>query len=174
MYDRFEEATGPSAHLDPHEEEIETLDLLESRVQTATLPVGAPEAYELFCDMAAVRNWVSVVSSVRILEETRAGRAARVAFVARLEGASIGYTLHYRYYDHEMKVTWTTAPGSTTRVVGRAYFLPLGETASLMHYELSLDLPAGALPTWDDPFFSSNAASAIVNDFRDYIHRRVK
>jgi hypothetical protein len=43
-----------------------------------------------------------------------------------------------------------------------------------MHYELSLELPAGALPSWEDPFFNANAASAAVNDFRDYIERHVK
>lgn len=176
MFDRFEDtATEPHARIDPaDEEEIETLDLLESRVQTATLPVGADEAYDVFCDVHSIRNWVPVVSSVRVLEREPTGRAARVAFLARLEGASIGYTLNYRYYDQDLKVTWTTARDASTRVVGRAYFLPLGDRASLMHYELSLDIPPGSLPTWDDPFFNANAASAVVNDFRDYIHRKIQ
>jgi ribosome-associated toxin RatA of RatAB toxin-antitoxin module len=172
MFDR-DDATEPFSRMSA-EEEIETLDLLESRVQTATLPVSARDAYELFCDVQSIRNWVSVVSSVRVLERHASGRAARVAFMGRLEGASIGYTLQYRYFDSELKLTWTTARSSSTRIVGRSYFLPLGDTASLMHYELSLDLPAGALPTWEDPFFSANAASAVVNDFRDYIHRKIR
>jgi uncharacterized membrane protein len=174
MYDRNDATEPIYPHRGGDEETIETIDLLESRTQSATLPVGAAEAFNAFCDVQTVGHWVSVVSSVRILEKNERGRATRVAFMARLDGASIGYTLTYKYDEEAFRVSWTTARGSTTRVVGNAYFLPLGENASLMHYELSLDLPAEALPAWADPFFNTNAASAVVNDFRDFINRKIK
>jgi hypothetical protein len=100
-----------------------------------------------------------------------AGRAKRAAFLARLTGASIGYTLHYRYDEANRICTWGTTPGSTTQISGRAQFLPLGERATLMQYQLKLDLPENALPPWEDPFYSGHAASVVLNDFREHVAR---
>ena len=61
------------------------------------LPVSADVAYEAFCDLAASPLWVSVVRSVRIVDRDEAGRAIRAAFLARLQHATIGYTLGYHY-----------------------------------------------------------------------------
>jgi uncharacterized membrane protein len=136
-----------------------------------TLPVPAGEAFETFCDLESTPRWVSVVQSVKLLARDASGRPTRAAFIARLEGASIGYTLSYSYDEARRRIAFTTAEGSTTAVSGHAEFMPLGDRACLVQYRLSLQLPAEALPEWEDPFFSGHAASVVMNDFRDYILR---
>lgn len=143
----------------------------EDDVASTTLPVSAREAYEAFCDVESSPRWVSVAKSVKVLAWNPAGRPRRAAFLARLERATIGYTLHYRYDELERVVTWSTPPGASTVVTGEARFMPLGDKACLMQYALRLELPGGALPPWEDPFFSGHAASVVMNDFRDFLIR---
>ena len=138
---------------------------------STSLPVNARKAYDAFCDIESAPRWVSVVKSVRILSWNAAGRAKRAAFLARLQNGSIGYTLHYRYNEREKIISWGTAPGSMTLVAGRAQFIPLGDRATLMQYQLTLELPEDALPPWEDPFFSGHATSVVMNDFREYVTR---
>ena len=109
--------------------------------------------------------------SVRVLGRNPGGRAARAAFIARLQNSAIAYTLFYRYDDAQRSVAWGTDPGSLTLVSGRAQFIPLGDRATLMQYQLVLELPDYALPPWEDPFFSGNATSVVMNDFREYVIR---
>jgi ribosome-associated toxin RatA of RatAB toxin-antitoxin module len=150
-------------------------DLASGQALAATLPVAASAAYEAFCDAEEIPRWLSVVQSARVLSRTPAGRPLRVAFVGRLQHACIGYALHYRHDDAQRVVSWGTAPGSLTLIAGRAQFIPLGERATLMQYQLAIDLAEGALPPWIDPFFSGHATSVVMNDFREYVlrvHRR--
>lgn len=138
---------------------------------STSLPVNVKQAWDAFCDVESSPRWVSVVKSVRILSWTASGRAKRAAYLARLQNGSIGYTLHYRYSERDKIVSWGTAPGSMTLVAGRAHFIPLGDRATLMQYQLTLELPEDALPPWEDPFFSGHATSVVMNDFRDYVTR---
>jgi uncharacterized membrane protein len=143
----------------------------EAEIVSSTLPVNVRDAYQAFCDAESQPLWVSVVKSVRVLSWNSTGRARRAAYLARLQNGSIGYTLHYRYNERERSVSWGTAPGSLTLVAGRAQFIPLGDRATLMQYQLTLELPEDALPPWEDPFFSGHATSVVMNDFRDYVTR---
>jgi hypothetical protein len=136
---------------------------------STSLPVNVRDAFDAFCDVEASPRWVSVVRSARVLSWTQTGRPKRAAFMARLQNGAIGYTLHYRYSERERIVSWGTAPGSMTLVAGRAHFIPLGDRATLMQYQLALELPEDALPPWEDPFFSGHATSVVMNDFRDYV-----
>lgn len=138
---------------------------------TTTLPIAAPQAYALFCDVAAVPSWMGIVRSVRIVEQTVGGLASRAAFLANLKGATIGYTLTYRYWPDRLAVAWSTASGASTLVAGRARFAPLGDSACLLHYELQLELPEGALPAWSDANYNGHPVSAVLADFRDYVNR---
>jgi uncharacterized membrane protein len=165
---------GPTQEVlvDPLEARLrKALDELGDAFVSTTLPMPARDAFEAFCDVEATPRWVSVIKSVKVVSWNPAGRPKRAAFLARLERASIGYTLHYRYDEYQRMVTWGTAPGSTTVVAGRAQFVPLGDRACLMQYQLELELPAEALPPWEDPFFSGHAASVVMNDFRDFVLR---
>jgi uncharacterized membrane protein len=140
-------------------------------ILSTSLPINAKKAWDAFCDIESSPRWVSVVKSVRVLSWTATGRPKRAAFLARLQNGSIGYTLHYHYNEREKSVSWGTAPGSMTLVAGRAQFIPLGDRATLMQYQLMLELPEDALPPWEDPFFSGHATSVVMNDFRDYVTR---
>jgi hypothetical protein len=148
-----------------------TRDFGDSEVLSTSLPIDADTAYEAFCRAEAIPSWLSIVQSVRVLSRTGAGRPTRAAFLGRLQNGTIGYTLFYRYREAERAVWWGTAPGSMTLVAGRAQFIPLGEHATLMQYQLALDLPEDALPDWSDPLLSGHTTSVVMNDFREYVIR---
>jgi uncharacterized membrane protein len=177
--DRTEEVLAGAADDAPGDEtrggadraDERTSDAPEEEMVSTTLPVPADEAYEVFCDVESSPRWVSVVSSVQVLERDAAGRTCRAAFLAQLEQATIGYTVTYAYDAARRRVTWDTVEGSPTVFAGRAEFVPLGDRACLIQYQLELVLPQDALPRWEDPFFSGHAASVVMNDFRDYISR---
>jgi hypothetical protein len=198
MFDRFDELSRSpfdgADSLDPTEEivladaadidDLPTVEADPSRLRalrdlrvgggemlSTSLPVNVKVAWDAFCDVESSPRWVSVVKSVRVLSWTGSGRPKRAAFLARLQNGAIGYTLHYQYNEREKAVSWGTAPGSMTLVAGRAQFIPLGDRATLMQYQLMLELPEDALPPWEDPFFSGHATSVVMNDFRDYVTR---
>lgn len=143
----------------------------EINALTTTLQVSPARAFELFCDLRRVPEWVSVIRSVQILGRDSSGYATRAAFLAGLERGSVGYTLRYKPRPAELTVTWESEPGGAVVVRGRAHFSSLGPEATLLHYQLQLSLPSGSLPSWGDPFFDGHAASAILSDFRDFVHR---
>lgn len=162
------DAPSPS-EVDPADERTDPhIDLL-----TTTLPVSAERAFELFCALQRAPEWVSVLRSVQILERDPRGYPQRAAFLAELERGTIGYTLRYRAYPEKLSLTWESEPDGAVIVCGRAQFSPLGPKASMLHYQLQLDVPSGALPAWGDPFFDGHAASAVIADFRDFVHRSV-
>ncbi len=156
--------------IDPTEEfTLATLELLKDSQLSVTLPVSAAMGYEVFCDVEQLPRWVSIVSSVQILESTPRGRVKRAAFMASLKGGALGYTLEYEYRNDERIVAWWTPDQPQMRVGGRAQFTPLGERACLMNYELFVDVPSGILNAWNDPYFDGHAPSAVLADFRDYL-----
>jgi uncharacterized membrane protein len=157
----------PSADDDPYGDRMDP----QIEILSTTVPVSAERAFELFCDLRRAPEWVSVVRSVQILAEDSRGYPTRVAFLAVLERATIGYTLTYRPNPDKLSVSWESEPDGSVIVRGRAEFSPLGPKASMLHYQLQLDVPAGTLPSWGDPFFDGHAASAVIGDFRDFVHR---
>jgi ribosome-associated toxin RatA of RatAB toxin-antitoxin module len=155
----------------PYPRVDDTVELDISQCLSASLPIGARTAYELFCEVETIPVWVSLVNSVRVLDKNALGRPERVAFLAELDRATIGYTLHYSYDEHDLIVSWQTPHDTMTRISGRVQFQPLGKRACLIQYTLNLELPEALLPTWEEPFVNGHAASAVINDFRDHIDR---
>lgn len=141
---------------------------LSSEVST-TLPVGAAVAYEIFSDVVETPRWLPVVQSAKVLERTESGRPAKVAFMGRLERGSLGYTLHYKYDDASLLVSWQTPESSGVLLAGEARFLPLSARACLMVYRLAMELPMSA--GWCDPSYEGHPASAVVADFREHLKR---
>jgi hypothetical protein len=141
-------------------------------VLTTTLNVDAPTAYARFCEIERLPSWLSIVHAAKILTRNDDGRPERVSFLAHMERATIGYTLTYTYAESQLRVGWTTDDDSGIGLSGSASFHALGDRGSLMNYELMLDMPN--LAAWEDPFFDSHAASAVVCDFRDYVKRAGK
>jgi uncharacterized membrane protein len=157
----------PAAPCLAHAGAVEPIEQQSAQL-ASTLPVPAGAAYTLFADPTRIPEWLSVVHSARVLVR-RLGRATRVAFLARMDRASIGYSLDYRYDDARLAVAWSTASDASIRVAGSALFEPLGARACLMRYRLELRTPR--LARWIDPFFDSHAGSAVVHDFREYLRR---
>jgi len=138
---------------------------------TIPLPRTADACYELFCDVGRIPEWLTVVRSAVITRRDRNERPREVAFLARLERATVGYTLTYRYRHSERWVCWATPEESSISVSGFAQFSPLGARSCLMTYSLALDLGDGRLPSWSDPLYEGHAASAAMTDFRDFVTR---
>ena len=136
---------------------------------SATLPVGAGTAYEVFADVAQTPRWLSVVQSARVIEADERGRPVRVAFLARMERATIGYTLHYQWDDDGLGVAWSTAADASVRIAGDVRFRALSARACLMHYRLTIELPFDA--GWINESFDGNAAAAVACDFREHLRR---
>ena len=139
-----------------------------SEVST-TLPVSAATAYEIFTDVVQTPRWLPVVQSAKVLERSVNGRPARVAFMGKLERGSLGYTLHYRYDDKNLLVSWQTPETSSVVLAGEARFMPLSPKACLMVYRLAIELPMTV--GWSDPAYEGHPASAVVADFREHLKR---
>jgi uncharacterized membrane protein len=135
------------------------------------LPRPAIACYALFCDVERIPAWLGVVRCVHVTRRDHENRAQDVAFLCRLERATIGYSCRYEYAVAERHVRWSTRPGTAIQVRGAATFHPLGAEACLMTYELDIDLGAPGLPAFCDPLFDGHAPSASLADFRDYVLR---
>ncbi|HWO18674.1 MAG TPA: hypothetical protein VNO30_07850 [Kofleriaceae bacterium] len=136
---------------------------------TTTLPLGASAAYEVFCDAAEIPRWLPILQSARVLMRDDAGRAARVAFMRRLERGSLGYTLTYRYDQERLTVGWSTLPSSNVRLTGEAQFVPLSPRACMMLYRIDLDLPIVDELLHGE--LDRHPASFAVAEFREHVRR---
>ncbi len=184
MFDRDDLPTRPYAALAPEPTQlairlpdgpVDCNDTLEEATPvpsglSTTLTIPAERAYQLFCDSERVPEWMAVVRSSRIVERTTDGRAQRTAFIARLERASVGYTLAYTYDDDALTLLWSTAKDASMFVAGRARFLALGPRACMMHYELELRSNT-SLPAWGDAMYEGHPASSVLSDFREFVGR---
>jgi uncharacterized membrane protein len=162
-----------AAHLEPLSPWTSADDELEAAPVTtevsATLPVGARTAFEAFADVAQTPRWLSVIQSARVVRTDADGRPRVAAFLARLERATIGYSLTYRFDPTDLTVGWSTPDGATVQIVGEVRFTPLSAKACLMHYKLSLDLPFES--EWSNASFGGNAAAAVASEFREHLRR---
>lgn len=162
----------PAAALAPlspwTDDEVVALSPQTTEVQ-ATLPVGAATAYAAFADLPGLPRWMSVVQSVRVVQADEAGRPKVAAFLARMERATIGYSLHYAWDPTDLQVWWTTPPGTSLRIGGDARFRPLSARACLFHYRLTLEVPLQA--DWANASFTGNAAAAVASEFREHLRR---
>ena|SRR5688500_9672673 len=136
---------------------------------SATLPVGAGTAFEAFADVARTPAWLSIVQSARVARTDDQGRPQVVAFLARLERATIGYSLQYRWDPARLAVAWSTPEGGSVLIAGDARFTPLSARACLLHYRLSLEMPFDT--EWANASFGGNAAAAVASEFREYLRK---
>jgi len=134
---------------------------------SATLPVGAGTAFQAFADVARTPRWLSVVQSARVVRGDAHGRPLLVAFLARLERATIGYSLEYRWDETDLTVAWSSPEGRSVHIVGDVRFTPLSARACLMHYRLAVELPFET--EWSNASFGGNAAAAVACEFREYL-----
>ena len=141
--------------------------LVVPEVFTVALPRPADACYELFCAIEIIPEWLRVVRTTVVTHRDRHGRARQAAFLARLQGATVGYSLLFRHRSMDRWLGWTTPDGSSITVLGSGEFAPLGDRSCLMTYSLLVNLPRGGLPGWGD----AHAASSTMIDFRDFVMR---
>jgi uncharacterized membrane protein len=165
-------ATTHREPLSPWTADDEEVDVETHPVTTevsATLPAGAGTAFEAFADIAQTPRWLSVVQSARVVRFDPTGRPLTVAFLARLERATIGYSLTYRFDPTDLAITWSTPDGASVRIAGDVRFKPLSARACLMHYRLSLEMPFET--EWSNASFGGHAAAAVASEFREHLRR---
>ena len=138
---------------------------------STTLPMNASSAYALFCDIQLIPEWLRIVQSVAVLGRDGRNRVTRASFVALLERGSLGYSLVYEYDASALSVEWRGTDGQLFQARGSAQFQPMGDRASLMHYDLAVEDDLHGFLNWQDPLYGGHPASAVVHDFRDYVKR---
>jgi uncharacterized membrane protein len=139
---------------------------------TVALPRPAWACYALFCAVERTPEWLSVVTTAIVVEREPDGSARKVAFLASLRRASIGYSCTYRYHDDERRISWSTSKRSSIVVRGMAQFHELSERSCLVTYALDVRV-AGGLPPFADSGFAAHASSATLADFRDFATRTI-
>jgi uncharacterized membrane protein len=139
---------------------------------SVTLARSAPVCYDAFCDLERTPEWLTILCSAVVIDRDRHDRPLRVAYLCRLDRATIGYTLTYRYEPDERRIAWSTSPSSSIIVRGSAHFQELSARSCLMTYALDLTLPE-RMPQFEDKGFSYHAASAVIGDFRDFVVRKL-
>ena len=137
-----------------------------------TIPRSAQTCHRAFCAVERTPEWLRILHSAMVTERDALGRARRVAFLMRLRHATVGYTLHYRYRERDLRVTWGTPLRSELRVHGYAQFSPLGDGSCLMTY--GLELRKRGLPAFADSHFEGHAPSAVMADFREFVLNAVR
>ncbi len=137
---------------------------------STTLPVSADWAYALFSDFERAPEWMSIIRMAHAFKKDPEGRVLSAAFIANLDHASLGYTLHYSYQDEAKTVSWSTSPNLSTQLSGTCSFRELGPNACLMHYEICRESES-ELPQWGDEMYQGHPASATLCEFRDFVNR---
>jgi len=169
MYERDEMPTQPYPALAAQSRTLEASPVPASCLSTS-LPIGADEAYRLMGQSERIPEWMAVVRSARTLTRYLDGRPERVAFIANLQRASMGYTLRYSYDDSNRQITWCTPPAASTRIRGQAIFAAMGPQACMLHYEIELQ-KSEHLPAWNDSTYNDHPASSVLSDFREFVQR---
>jgi uncharacterized membrane protein len=137
---------------------------------SVVLPRSADACYALFCDIERTPEWVPVLATAAVTDRGRGGRARKVAFQARLERATIGYSCVYRYDRGGRQIAWATPPRSGLGVRGMARFQPIADAACLATYALDVRVDEH-LPRFADPAYALHASSATLAGFRAFAER---
>jgi ribosome-associated toxin RatA of RatAB toxin-antitoxin module len=120
--------------------------------------VNAPPAtvYGVVVDFTAYPSWVADLKSVTVLSSDDQGRALEVEFRAAAFGRSSTYVLGYDYSSAPDLLSWSQVRSDlTTKLEGSYRFTDQGG-ATLVNYELEVDLLV-PIPG----FIKSRAASRI-------------
>lgn len=127
---------------------------------TESITVNAPAAtvYAVAIDFEDYPKWVNDLKSVTVLSRDEVGRGHEVEFRAAAFGRSSTYSLRYDYSRAPEALSWVQVRSDlTTRLDGTYRFEPSGN-ATVVHYELSVDLLV-PIPG----FIKSRAAQRIMS-----------
>ena len=109
------------------------------RIRVAASP---ERCFEVVIDFEQYPEWARDVKQATILSRDDAGRGSQVEYRAAGLGKSFHYTLHYDYSDAPESLSWKLVEGDMLRRLDGSYrFEPDGD-ATLVHYDLTVDLSA--------------------------------
>ncbi|MCB1039631.1 MAG: SRPBCC family protein [Acidimicrobiales bacterium] len=114
---------------------------MADRVTEQTTIAASPKVVmEILLDFPRYPEWARDLKSVEVLDTDSDGRATEVRFRAAGMGRSTQYTLAYDHAEPGV-LSWVLSEGDITRKLDGRYVLePAGVDATLVTYELEVDL----------------------------------
>lgn len=104
------------------------------------IDASAGQIMAVIADFEAYPQWATGVNETEILATNASGRADRVRFVLDAAPIRDEYVLNYEWQDDD-SVSWSLdAPGSILKAMDGAYHLDDHESATLVTYQLFVDV----------------------------------
>lgn len=115
----------------------------EQTTQEITIDAPPEQCFEVAADFERYPEWARDVKSVEVKERDDEGRPRDVEYRAAAMGRSVTYTLRYDYSEAPEAFSWTLVEGDLMKRLEGAYRFDGTNGATLVTYELAVDL---ALP----------------------------
>ncbi len=108
---------------------------------TSSIEIEADPAsiMAVIADFESYPTWAKGVTSTEVLSTLGDGRAEAVAFVLDAAPIKDEYTLSYQW-DDNVRVTWSLVKAKMLKTMEGAYILSPGVGATMVTYQLSVDL----------------------------------
>jgi len=99
-----------------------------------TIAVAAPAAYDAFCRVERIPEWLPHVQVLEVVRRYPSGLAELARFEATVEGTRRAYALHYVYDVAGMRVAWKTPAEEPLLFRGDAQLVARGPARSELTY----------------------------------------
>ena len=112
-----------------------------TEVREVTIEATPDEVMSVLVDMESLPQWSSAHQEIEVLERDAEGRPSRARQVVKIVGVSDEQVLEYAFDDGG--VSWTLVSSNQQRAQqGRYTLTPQGDSSTLVHFELTVDLIA--------------------------------
>ena len=122
-----------------HEKGERVAEQASERISVAASP---RQCYEVVIDFEQYPEWARDVKQATILSRDDDGRGLQVEYRAAGLGKSFHYTLQYDYSAAPDSLSWKLVEGDMLRRLDGSYRFESEGDATLVHYELTVDLSA--------------------------------
>ncbi len=112
-----------------------------TEVREVMIEAAPDEVMSVLVDMESLPRWSSAHQDIEVLERDTEGRPSRARQVVKIVGVSDEQVLEYAFDDGG--VSWTLVSSNQQRAQqGRYTLTPQGDSSTLVHFELTVDLIA--------------------------------
>jgi hypothetical protein len=101
---------------------------------SVTLAVAAPVAYDAFCRVERISEWLPHVQVLEVVRRYPSGLAELARFEATVDGTQRAYALHYVYDLAGLRVAWKTPAEEPLLFRGDALLAARGPASSELTY----------------------------------------
>lgn len=115
--------------------------MTDQTTQRMVVQATPERVYATIVDFERYAEWAADLKSVTVHDRDDEGRGTRVTFRAAAFGRSASYTLRYDYSGAPEKIAWQQSAGDITSRIDGTYVLePTGDGATVVTYDLTVDL----------------------------------